>query len=83
MASSTSSGSFSTDVKLRLVIADGLVLRVAQVGRNSLILRDLDCVARNTEAKLIISIDGDDRVQKIILHEGIDDKFVNFRSLDD
>ncbi len=60
MSVSRHTDGFSTAVRLRLVI-DDWELKVAQLGENSLILRDLDCVAPNTEAKLIISIDGDER----------------------
>lgn len=53
------------------LVVDGNHLPLAQVGPGLCVLRHAIDVAPNTEAQLIIEIDGDQRRRDIILHEGI------------
>ena len=76
----THANGFSTQVRIKLVV-DDLVLRVAQVCENSLILREVREFAPNTKASVIISVDGEEHVYPINLHEGVQGKFVTFQDL--
>ena len=51
-------------------IVDGEQLRVAQVGPDSLILRDLRVIAPSTSAKLVINIDDHHEEHDVVLFEG-------------
>lgn len=57
---------------------NGRVLRVAQVGENSLILRDVYVTEPTSDAQVIIHVDGERRVYPVLLRKGIQDKLVFF-----
>lgn len=60
---------YSAEVTLRLLI-DDRYLRIAQVGPDILILRDqLD--TPTTSATLVITVDGNERRQEIVLPQGL------------
>jgi len=63
----------SADVKIFLQIG-GERLRVAQVGPNSMILRDLRKCPPGTSARVIISVDGHEDLHDIVLQRGIGDE---------
>jgi len=68
---------YSSEVTLRLLI-DDQCLRIAQVGPNTLILRDqLDTAT--TSATLIITVDGNERRQAIVLPQGLSSKQESYR----
>jgi hypothetical protein len=60
---------YSAHVELFLVVG-GEKLRVAQVGPDSLILRDLRVIAPSTSAKLVINIDDHREEHDVVLFEG-------------
>ncbi len=60
---------YSSDVTLRLLI-DDRTLRLAQVGPNVIILRDRFETA-TTDATLVITVDGQERKQPIVLPNGL------------
>ena len=63
----THSNGFSTAVRISLEV-NGQVLRVSQVGRDSLILRDPPCpMSAGDEASIVISVDGARRTYPIVL----------------
>jgi hypothetical protein len=80
MMAITHANGFSTAVRIKLVVGDA-VLKVASVGETSLILRDVHEFEPNTKASVIISVDGEEHVYPINLHEGVKDKFVTFEDL--
>ncbi len=60
---------YSAEVTLRLLI-DDRCLRIGQVGPDMLILRDrLDTTTTN--ATLVITVDGNERRQEIVLPQGL------------
>jgi len=59
---------FSTAVRITLEV-DGHVLRVAQVGEDSLILRDTLFPILPVDARIVIVVDGERRVHPVILRE--------------
>jgi hypothetical protein len=69
----------SATVDIRLEI-DGVVLEVAQVGRESLILREPYESPPTGDARVVITVDGREHAHPIILHQGIskDSRLVNF-----
>ena len=67
----------STAVRIRLEV-EGMVLRVSQVGENSLILRDVSQMWATDDAQVVISIDGEEMIYPIVLPNGINDRVVRF-----
>jgi hypothetical protein len=57
---------FSSAVRIFLEI-NGQVMRVAQVGEGSLILRDQGSVEPNAEARIIITVDHNRRVYPVVI----------------
>ncbi len=74
---------FSTAVRIVLEVG-GKVLRVAQVGEHSLILKDTkpEEMAPTSNAQIIITVDGERRVHPVNLHEGIAGRVVFFENCD-
>jgi hypothetical protein len=60
---------YSAHVELYLLVG-GEQLRVAQVGPDSLILRDMRVIAPSTSATLVIKIDDHDEQHDVVLYEG-------------
>ena len=60
--------SASIDIRLRVSGGD---YRVAQVGQSFLIMRDKITVPPETNAEVIITVDGQPFVHPVFLHEGI------------
>jgi hypothetical protein len=60
---------YSAHVELYLLVG-GEQLRVAQVGPDSLILRDIRVIAPSTSAKLVINIDDHHEEHEVVLFEG-------------
>jgi hypothetical protein len=60
---------YSAEVTLRLIIDDRR-LRIAQVGPDMLILRDQHDT-KTTNATLVITVDGKERRQEIVLPQGL------------
>lgn len=50
---------------------DGRTIRIGELLRNEGTLLDLVDVSPNTEALLVVEIDGDRRTKRVILHNGI------------
>jgi hypothetical protein len=69
---------YSATVGIRLEV-EGVVLDVAQVERDSLILRE-PYEAPPTNARVVITVDGREHVHPVFLHQGIskDSREVNF-----
>jgi hypothetical protein len=67
----------STAVRIRLEVS-GTVLRVAQVGDDTLILRTECKLAPVEYARLIISVDGEEIVYPVALPDGIESREVRF-----
>ena len=61
---------FSSRVRLQLRVRDQL-LPVAQVGPDSLILRQTHEIPPSTLAQLLISVDGREETHDILLPEGV------------
>jgi hypothetical protein len=74
--------SYSSTVQIRLEVA-GRVLHVAQVGENSLILRE-PCQLPKSLGKIVITVDGEETEYPVFLHRGIspETKEVRFRDFD-
>ena len=64
------SGGYSASIDLRLRVNGG-EYRVAQVGESFLIMRDKITVPPETDAEVIITVDGEQFVHPVFLHEGI------------
>jgi hypothetical protein len=64
------SGGYSASIDLRLRVS-GSEYRVAQVGESFLIMRDKITVPPETDAEVIITVDGDRFVHPVFLHQGI------------
>ncbi|MEX2026529.1 MAG: hypothetical protein WEH44_04495 [Pirellulaceae bacterium] len=71
----------SSLVQIRLEI-DGQALQVAQVGENSLILRE-PCQFSKSPAKIVIVVDGQKSEHPVFLHHGIslESCIVHFRNV--
>ena len=63
------SDGYSSDVEIYLLVGDER-LRVSNVGRNSLVLWDCREIPAGTEADLVITIDGEEEVEHVILTQG-------------
>ena len=61
---------YSADVSIHLLVS-GLKLRVAQIGPQSMILRDVESVPSSTAAQLVVSVDGEEQIDEIMLHNGV------------
>ncbi len=72
--------SHSSLVQIRLEV-NGHVLRVAQVGEDSLILRE-PCQLPSSMGKIVITVDGQESEYLIFLHRGIapESRVVHFRN---
>jgi hypothetical protein len=70
---------YSATVGIRLEV-EGVVLDVAQVERDSLILREPYETPPTANARVVITVDGREHVHPIFLHQGIskDSRDVNF-----
>ncbi|MEX1028245.1 MAG: hypothetical protein WD049_09615 [Candidatus Paceibacterota bacterium] len=53
------------------LLVEGQHLPLAQVGPGICVLREAINIAPNTEAQLMVEVDGDQRRRDVILHEGI------------
>ncbi len=69
---------FSTAVRITLEV-QGRVLRVAQVGPTSLILKEVIPIEPGTPARVVVRVDDLPHISDIILHEGIRDREVFFQ----
>jgi hypothetical protein len=74
---------FSTAVRIVLEIGEQ-VLRVAQVGEHSLILKDIKpaLFPPTSNARIVISVDGERRVHPVQLPNGIAGRVVFFENCD-
>ena len=72
-------GGYSANVDIRLEV-EGVVLDVAQVDRDSLILREPYESAPTGNARIVITVDGREHPHPVILHQGIqkESRQVNF-----
>jgi hypothetical protein len=70
---------YSAKVEIRLEV-EGVVLEVAQVGRDSLVLRDSHESGPTGDARVVITVDGREHIHPVFLHQGIrkDSLQVNF-----
>ena len=68
---------FSTAVRITLEV-NGQVLRVAQVGRNWLQLKEIVPTPTGTPVRVVISVDGKPDIYPIVLHQGITGREVFF-----
>ncbi|WP_254512547.1 hypothetical protein [Anatilimnocola floriformis] len=70
---------YSANVEIRLEV-EGVILDVAQVGRDSLILREPYESPITAGARVVITVDGREHIHPIFLHQGIskDSREVNF-----
>lgn len=66
----TKSEGYSASIDIRLRVS-GNEYRVAQVGESFLIMRDKITVPPETDAEVIITVDGEQFVHPIFLHQGI------------
>ena len=66
----TKSEGYSASIDIRLRVSGG-EYRVAQVGESFLIMRDKITVPLETDAEVIITVDGEQFVHPVFLHEGI------------
>jgi hypothetical protein len=71
----------SSLVQIRLEV-NGQALQVAQVGENSLILRE-PCQLSKSPAKIVIVVDGQESEHSVFLHHGISSgsRVVHFRNV--
>jgi hypothetical protein len=70
---------YSASVDIRLEV-DGVVLDVAQVERESLILREPYESPPTGNARIVITVDGREHLHPVFLHQGItkESRVVNF-----
>lgn len=70
---------YSATVKIRLEV-EGVVLEVAQVGRDSLVLCESHESGPTADTRVVITVDGREHVHPVFLHQGIskDSLRVNF-----
>jgi hypothetical protein len=61
---------YSASIDIRLRVRGG-EYRVAQVGESFLIMRDKITVPPRTDADVIVTVDGEQFVDHVFLHEGI------------
>ena len=61
---------YSSSIDIRLRVSGG-EYRVAQVGESFLIMRDKISIPPETEAEVVITVDGDQFVHPVFLHQGI------------
>jgi len=71
---------FCTAVRLYLEV-NGQVLNVAQVGDESLILRDAITLDAPAQAEVVVSVDGKQRKYPVMLGDGIKDRTVFFQRI--
>lgn len=64
---------YSSDVEVYLMLDDGRKLDVAQFGNGSLVLREPIWLPEML-ARVVIAIDGDERVIGVVLYRGADSK---------
>jgi hypothetical protein len=67
----TKSEGYSASIDIRLRVS-GSEYRVAQVGESFLIMRDKITVPPETDAEVIVTVDGEQFVHPVFLHKGID-----------
>jgi hypothetical protein len=69
-------GGYSSNVEIRLEF-EGAVLSVAQVGRDSLILKEPHDSPLAGYARIVITVDGREHPHQVLLHSQ-DSRIVNF-----